>query len=351
MELKELMIELTEASGVSGYETEVAEIIKKRFAKYVDEIKTDALGNVICIKRGKAGKDKRLMLAAHMDEIGLMVTKIDEKGFVKFTNVGGIDQRTLLGQEIIIHGQEKIFGVIGAKPPHLTTTEERKNSLKMEDLTIDVGLDKDQVEKLIKIGDIITIKRDLNFLLNDRVAGKALDDRAGIASLYICLKELQSFQHDLDVYCVATAQEEVGTRGAITSTYGINPHIGVAIDVGFGFTPDLNKFDTIEIDKGPAIATGVNIHPNVFNKLRQAAKKAYIDYQIEIAPAPTGTDARSMQISRDGVATGLLSIPLRYMHTSVETISLADIEKTGELLAKFIMELNGVDMEGFLSWC
>ena len=345
MEIRELMRKLSEATGVSGNEEEITKLICKYFSMYTDNIETDALGNVICFKKGQNENNIRIMLAAHMDEIGLMVKEIDKNGFIKFTNIGGIDQRTLLCQEVIIHGKEKVFGIIGVKPPHLTTEEERSKALKMNELVIDVGLDKKRVEDLIKIGDIISIKRSLTFLLNDWIAGKALDDRAGVAAMYVCLKELQKMKHDIDVYCVATVQEEVGTRGAITSTYGINPQIGIAIDVGFGNTPDLNKFDTIEMTKGPGIALGANIHPEIFKKLKEVAKENYIDYQIEIAPGATGTDARSIQISREGVATGLLSIPLRYMHTSVETISISDIEKTGKLLAQFIISLNEVDIE------
>lgn len=350
MGMKELIQKLSEASGVSGHEDEVNEIIQNYFCKYIDEIKNDKLGNLICIKKGRKNNGNKIMLAAHMDEIGLMVKDIDEKGYIKFTNIGGIDQRTLLCQEVIIHGAERIYGVIGMKPPHLTTEKEREKAVKMEDMVIDAGLKKQELNSLIRIGDIITIRRNLTFLLNDWVAGKALDDRAGIAALYVCLKELQSLKHDIDVYFVATVQEEVGTRGAITSTYGINPDIGIAIDVGFGNTPELSKFDTIEVTKGPAITMGGNIHPKIFKKLKEVAKEHYIDYQVEVAPGRTGTDAWPMQVSREGVATGLLSIPLRYMHTSVETISLEDIEKTGKLLAQFIVSLNGVDMEALLCY-
>ncbi|MCC5909882.1 MAG: M42 family metallopeptidase [Clostridiaceae bacterium] len=350
MKIKDITKVLSEASGVSGNESDVAELIKKYFQEYVDNIEIDKLGNLICFKKSSKENANKIMLAAHMDEIGLMVKDVDDKGYIKFTNIGGIDQRTLLCQEVIIHGSEKIYGVIGVTPPHLTTNEERNKALTIEDLTIDVGLDKDEVDKVIKIGDIITFKRSITFLLNDWVAGKALDDRAGIVALLVCLKELKNLKHDVDVYCVATSQEEVGTRGAITSTYGVNPDIGIAIDVGFGKTPELNKFDTIEMDKGPAITMGPNIHPKLFKKLKEVAKENFIEYQIDVEPGKTGTDAAAIQVSQEGVATGLLSMPLRYMHTSVETISLKDIEKTGKLLARFIISLNEVDMEELLCY-
>lgn len=348
--IKKFIKELSEAYGVSGYEDEVRKIVKNRFGQYVNEIQQDVLGNLICIKKGSGNSKNRIMLAAHMDEIGLMVKNIDKEGYIQFTNIGGIDQRTLLCQEVIIHGVEKVYGVIGMHPSNLTTDTIQSKAIKMEDMLIDTGLKKSEIESLIKIGDIITIKRNLTTLLNDWIAGKSLDDRAGVAALYVCLKELQNLKHDIDVYLVATVQEEVGTRGAITSTYKINPDIGIAIDVGFGHTPELNKFDTIEIDKGPAITMGGNIHPKIFEMLKKVAKEHYIDYQIEVAPGRTGTDAWPMQVSRDGVATGLLSIPLRYMHTSVETISLEDIVKTGKLLAQFIVSLNGANMEELLCY-
>ena len=350
MHLEEILKELSEISGVSGHEMEITEKVKNYFMKYCDEVKVDSLGNVIGLKKGREVNNKKIMLAAHMDEIGLMVKNIDENGFVQFTNVGGVDQRTLLCQEVIIHGKEKVYGIIGVKPPHITGEDERSKSLDIDDLLVDTGFSKEDLDSKIRIGDVITIKRNMIRLQNNRVAGKAMDDRAGIASLLMCLKELQYSYHEADVYFVATVQEEVGTRGATTSSYSINPDIGIAVDVGFGKTPELSQYDTIEMDKGPAITVGPNIHPNIYNKMKQTAINAYIDYQIEVAPGHSGTDAWPMQVSRFGVATGVISIPLRYMHTSVETISLSDIEKTGKLLANFIVTLNEIDMEEILCY-
>ncbi|WP_026477890.1 M42 family metallopeptidase [Alkaliphilus transvaalensis] len=349
MNTKELIQILTETPGVSGYEEEVSRVIENQLKDYCDEVRKDSLGNVIAFKKGSKGTGK-VMLAAHMDEIGLMVKEIDKNGFIKFTNIGGVDQRTLLCQEVIIHGKEKVYGIIGVKPPHLTTEEERGKALSIESLMIDTGYSKEEVENLVSIGDVVTVKRQLITLQNDWVAGKALDDRVGVAALQICLKELQNYNHHVDVYCVATVQEEVGTRGAITSTFGIEPDIGIAVDVGFGKTPELSQYGTIEIGKGPALTTGPNIHPAIFNSLKETAKNAFIGYQVEIATGHTGTDAWPMQVTKSGVATGVLSIPLRYMHTSVETLSLSDVEKTGKLMAQFIMSLNDKDMEEFLCY-
>lgn len=348
MNLEEILKQISEASGISGHEQEAALIVKNYFNKYCDEVKEDSLGNIIAFKKGTGVNNSKIMLAAHIDEIGLMVKNIDKNGFIQFTNVGGVDQRTLLCQEVIIHGKKKVYGVIGVKPPHITSEEERGNALSIDDLSIDTGFSKDELNSLVQIGDVVTIKRDVIKLQNDWVAGKAMDDRAGIASLLMCLKELSYCNHSADIYFVATVQEEVGARGAVTSAYSINPDIGIAIDVGFGKTPELSQYETIEMSKGPAITVGPNIHPNIFDKLKQVAINQYIDYQVEVAPGHSGTDAWPMQVSGSGIATGVISIPLRYMHTSVETVSLSDIEKTGKLLSNFIVALNEIDMEELL---
>lgn len=348
MENKELLALLSEASGVSGHEGEVAEKIISAFQEFCDEVTTDPLGNIIGLKRGTQPSKGKIMLAAHMDEIGLMVKDIDENGLVSFTSIGGVDQRTLPCQEVTIHGREKVYGIIGVKPPHITGAEERSKALKIEELTIDTGYDRDTLKALIEVGDVITINRSLTTLQNQWVAGKALDDRAGVVSLYSTMKELKHQNHHVDIYFVATVQEEVGARGAVTAAYGIEPDIGIAIDVGFGRTPELKAADTLEMEKGPAITLGPNVHPAIYNGLKAAAQQHYLNYQVEVAPGNTHTDAWPIQVSKAGVATGVLSIPLRYMHTSVETLSLKDIEKTGKLLAAFIMGLNDQEMEAFL---
>ncbi|WP_306811088.1 M42 family metallopeptidase [Irregularibacter muris] len=343
---------ITPIAGVSGNEMKVSGYIKDLFSKTCNTVKEDALGNIIAIKEGSGNKKARrkIMLAAHMDEIGLMVKKIDKKGFVFFTNVGGMDYRTLLSQEVTIHGKKDIFGVIGAKPPHLQKQNEKNKSIKMDELYIDVGLSKEELEKWIDIGDFITINRDLTSLQGEYITGKALDDRGGIAALLECMKELEHINHQLDVYFVATVQEEVGLRGAITSTYGIMPDLGIAIDVGHGRTPGVPKEDTIELDKGPAIGLGPNIHPKINKKLIEIAKKFNIPYQPEVIPGRSGTDAWAMQVTQSGVPTGLLSIPLRYMHTSVEVASKKDIELTGRMLSLFIASLNDINWEEWLCY-
>ena len=347
----ELLKSLSNHNGISGFEFTLNEIIISYFEKYADEVTIDKLGNIIAFKRGsESGKNPKIMLAAHMDEIGLMVKDIEENGFLRVTNIGGIDPRTILGQEVIVHGKENLFGVIGAKPPHLQDADEQNKAIKMEDMTIDIGLDYLKVKDLVKIGDSITINRSLIELKNERVAGKALDDRAGLVALFECIKELSDLNHEADVYFVATVQEEVSMAGAITSTYSINPDIGIAVDVGFGTTPELDKADSLDLGKGPGITLGGNIHPGLRKKLVSTANEYNIPHQMEITVGPTGTDARAMQITKEGIPALVLSIPLRYMHTSVELIDMVDIKHTGKLLAFFIKEISNENLEGLLCY-
>ena len=336
---------LSEAAGVSGYEESIRELVIKQFGQFADEVRTDKLGNVIALKQGEGqGPRPRVMLAGHMDEIGLMVTQL-KKGFLHFTTVGGIDPRVLLGQEVIIHGRSDLPGIIGSRPPHVLPPEERGKPRPVEALFIDLGLPQEEVAQLVRVGDLATIHRRFIELKNGWVSGKGFDDRAAVAAIGFCLAELARMRHQWDVYGVATVQEEVGLRGAITSTYDIMPEVGIAIDVGFGATPGQPEGRSVKMDKGPAIALGPNIHPQVHKGLVEVAQALEIPHQIEPIPGRTGTDAWAMQITREGIPTGLLSIPLRYMHTSVETLVIRDIERTGRLLAGFISRLDKAFLE------
>ncbi|NMA96267.1 MAG: M42 family metallopeptidase [Clostridiales bacterium] len=347
MNSKDFLKRLIDAPGVTGYEEVASNEVLKAFEGYCDEVKVDDFYNVYGIKRGGNSKDRpKIMLAAHVDEIGLMVKDIDKDGFISFTNMGGVDQRILLSQEVIVYGKEPLFGVIGAKPPHLQKDGERDKAVKMEDMTIDLGLSVEKVKSLVSVGDVITFKSPLVAMQNGLVNGKSIDDRAGVVLLLEAMKELDRMHFNADVYFVATVQEEVGTRGAIISTYGIDPDMGIAIDVTHGDTPDSPGEETFAMDKGPTIAIGPNLHPRLTQRLMDIAKEYKIDFQIEVAPGPTGTDARSMQISRQGVPTTLIGLPLRYMHTTVETLNMDCIKEAGRLIALFIASME----EGWEKW-
>ena len=349
MQIAPLLKKLSEARGVSGYEAEVRGIIAEEFGRYADEVQTDKLGSVIALKKGEGEEPRhRIMLAGHMDEIGLIVTKL-EQGFLHFTSVGGFDERTLLGQEVTVHGRKELPGIIGSRPPHVLPEEEREKTIAMDKLFIDVGMREEELERLVRVGDLVTLRREFTQLQGDLVTGKAFDDRAAVASILVCLEGLASIRHVWDVYAVATVQEEVGLRGAITSAYGLAPDVGIAIDVTFGNQPGVSEAESVSIGKGPAIGFGPNIHPKLHQTLAEVAKELEIPYQVEPIPGGSGTDAWAIQVTREGIPTALLSIPLRYMHTSVETLSLKDVERTGRLMAGFIGRLDEKCMEK-LSW-
>jgi len=344
VQIAPLLKKLSEARGVSGYEAEVRGIVTEEFGRYADEVQTDKLGSVIALKRGEGEEPRRrIMLAGHIDEIGLMVTKLEE-GFLHFTSVGGFDERVLLGQEVTVHGRKDLPGIIGSRPPHVLPKEEREKTIPLDKLFIDVGMGEEELARLVRVGDLVTLRREFTQLKGDLVVGKALDDRAGVAAILICLEGLASVRHAWDVYAVATVQEEVGLRGAIASAYGLAPDLGIAIDGGFGNQPGVPEAETVEIGQGPAIAFGPNVHPRLHEALVEVAKELEIPYQVEPVPGRSGTDAWAIQVTREGIPTALLSIPLRYMHSSVETVSLKDVERTGRLIAGFIGRLD----EGFM---
>ena len=350
MEIVPLMRSLSEASGVSGYEDEVRAIVREAYSARSDEVRSDAMGNLIALKRGSGAMEprRRIMLAGHMDEIGLIVTVLD-KGFLRFTQVGGFDVRTLMGQEVVVHGRKDLPGVIGSRPPHVLSQADREKPVPMDDLFIDVGLSQELLQEAVRVGDLITIRRPFIELQNDLVSGKAFDDRAAVAAIAVCLDALGTLRHTWDVYGVATVQEEVGLRGAVTSTYGIAPDVGIAIDVGFGKQPGVSEQYSIDIGKGPALAWGPNIHPALFQALKDVAQEHEIPIQVEVATGGTGTDANAMQVTREGIPTALLSIPVRNMHTPIETMSVKDVARTGRLLAHFIAALDEQFMDQ-LTW-
>ena len=341
MDTAVLLKELTEASGPSGYEAEIREIVQKHFRQYTEGTRTDSLGNIIGLKSGKAGAGKRrIMLAAHMDEIALMVSQI-EKGFLRIVEIGGFDARVLVGQEVTVHGRKDLPGVIVSVPPHFSRPEDRDKTVPLEKLFVDVGLSPSQVDSgIVRVGDVVTLSRSFTALNGKRVSGKALDDRAGVASVIVCLRELSRLQHDWDVYAVATVQEEETRFGAATSAYHLEPDVALAVDVTFGEQPGTPDADTYKLDGGPTVAFGPNIHPKIFASLVAAAQAEEMPYQVEPIAGDTGTDGWVLQVSRAGIPTGVLGIPVRYMHTPVETVVLRDVERTGRLMASFISRLN-----------
>lgn len=357
MSAKEFLQKLSEAYGVSGYEQTIRDIVIDEFRPLVDEISVTPMGSVVALKRAtRDGNEKspapKLLVEGHMDEIGLIVTDIDQ-GFLRFTQVGGFDARVLLAQEVTVHGKKDWHGIIGARPPHVTTEEERGKVIGMKDLFIDVGLPEDKLRDAIQVGDTITIHRQMQSLNGNLVSGKAFDDRAALVCVSEMLRHLAATKHSCDVYAVANVQEEVGLKGAETSAYAINPDIAIAIDVTHAEQPNTTEINAVPLGGGMGIALGPNIHPFLHERLAATAKANEIPFQVTAYSGATGTNAWAMQVVREGIPTALIDIPLRYMHTSVETISIGDVERIGRLLSafaatvdeKFMRELRGEEME------
>jgi endoglucanase len=343
--IKEFLFDLCSNQIVSGFEPTNGYILTKYFEPYTDSYERDKLGSYIFKSEGT--NDKKIMLAAHMDEIGLMVTKVLEGGFLSFTSVGGINPASLVSQDVTIYGKENVFGVIGIKPPHVTTEDERNKPLKLKDLYIDTGYSKEKLEKMVRVGDVATIKRTPLQLQGTVVSAKAFDDRACVAVMLETAKELKKLSHKSSIYYAATAQEETGYRGSTTSSYKINPDIGIILDVGFGMTPDMPA-ETAHLGKGPVVAYGGRLNQKLTKKFVEVCKTYNYPMQYEAVPSRTGTDTEALQVNREGIPCILLSIPLRYMHTSVETIDIADVENTGKAIARFINELDNSDLEEIL---
>lgn len=338
--------ELMAAWCPSGFEEEAQEVVRQRLAGRCDQVRTDVHGNVLAGVNTEAAL--RVMLAGHVDEIGLMITHIDDHGYAYFQSIGGFDTNVLTGQRVIVHAADgPITGVIGRKPVHQLTDEERKNSPKMEDLFIDIGAKKlKEAQKYIRVSDPVTIEADMKFLLNDLVAARAFDDRIGAFVVTETLIEVAKRKPKVALWSVSTVQEEIGTRGAQTSAYGIDPHVGIAVDVGFAADyPGVDKKKTgdTKIGGGPMLGRGPNINEAVFAGLEKTAKTQKIPYQVQAEPRVTGTDARVIQLNRSGVATALVSVPNRYMHSPNEIVSLKDADNAIELLTEYILSLRPTD--------
>ena len=348
MDIVPLVKRLSEANGVSGYEHEVRQIVEEEFGRLADEVRTDALGSVIALKRGDGPEPRpSILIATHMDEIGLIVSELEE-GFLHFQQVGGYDDRVLLGQEVLVHGRRTLPGVIGARPPHVLSQEERGKPVPYDKLRIDVGLGPEELSKQVRVGDLVTMKRELIELEGGLLAGKAFDDRVSVAAAMVCLEELGRMRHRWDVYAVATVQEETGLKGAITSTFHLQPDLGIAMDVTFGKQPGTADEYTYEVGKGPTIGCGPNFHPKLQQALMAAAEKLEMSVHLDPLTRPAGTDAAAIQVSREGIPVELISIPVRNMHTPVETVSAKDVERAGRLLAAFIASLDGDFMDSLV---
>ncbi len=346
-----LLEEIVKTPSVSGYEENTGRKIMEIFREMGLKVDVDVMGNVIGYMEGE---DPKIMITAHMDQIGLMVNHIDEKGYIYFTQ-RGFDKRLLYGIKVVLHGSKgPIIGVIGAKPIHLVKTEEREKVVDIEDMAIDIGVEsKSEVLELgINIGTVITPKLEVTPIGKGRnVAGVGLDDKAGIVAMIKAMEILMDKGVKKKIYAVATTQEELGLRGATTAAYRINPDVAFTIDVTHASSYNVpeKRVSGIKLGGGPAIGIGPNFHPKLSELIIEVCKEHGIPYQIETIFGPSGTDAFAIQVSRGGVATALLSIPLRYMHSTAEIISITDIENTAKALAETIIRISGENYKNLLT--
>ena len=336
--------ELLDSPGPSGFEQEVQKLFRSFASGYCDDVKTDVHGNVVAFRKGTL--DKKIMLTAHIDEIGFMVKHIDDHGCIRFDTIGGVDPALLPGLAVRVYGESGTSdGIIGKKPIHLMDQDERNKAVKLDDLWIDIGAaSAEAAKKTVSVGDYITFRPSFTELPGGLIASKSHDDRIGVFVLSSVLRELSSVKDLPDIYVVSSVQEEVGLRGAVTSAYNIKPDIGIAVDVTHATdypSIDKNKHGDIKLSKGCVFHVGANINSRVLTMLKHTAKEAGIDYQLEAAPRNTGTEANALQLSRGGVATGLVSIPLRYMHSPNEIASLKDTQSAIKVITAFCKSIDG----------
>lgn len=330
----ELIKELTQTVGVSGNEDKVVSLLKEELAPY-GEVTVDCMNNVCCA----FGEGYHFLLDAHIDEIGFVVTEITDDGFLKLSNCGGIDTRSLPAMEVSVWGREELKGVISTLPPHLQTADDEKKTPKLSDLSVDTGFTKEQLETLVSPGDRVTFKRNFTPLLNRLVSASCLDDRAGVAAILLCLDRLKELPCKITV--MFSSQEEVGTRGAKTGVYDKNADEAIVVDVSFAYTPGCNKSDCGEISKGAMIGFSPTLDKTMSEMLVNTADKYNISYQREIMNGRTGTNADVISVSQNGIKTALISIPEKYMHQRVEVVDVADVESVSKLICAYISERAG----------
>jgi len=343
---------LISVSGLSGFETPVARIIEEKWHPLVDEVSISRVGSLHGLKKG-SGKSPRpsVMIAAHMDAIGMRVSKITD-GFLHITNIGGIDVRVLPGAEVTVHAtgsEEELPAVIAMPPANLLPESVGDGVVGMNYLLVDTGLIPREVEMKVRVGDLVSFANEPMELAGDTLSGHSLDNRASVAAVTVCLEELQNKAHIWDVWAIATVQEEITYLGGYTSTFELRPQIAVVVDGTFAKGPGANGWQTFAMGKGVGLCIGPNMHPFLHKKLQEMAEKLEIAWFLDVTPAHSGTDAFPMQITAEGIPTALVEFPFRYMHTPVEMVSMKDIYRAGRLLAEFVASLEA-DFVDTITW-
>jgi len=335
MKLREMIIRLASASGPSGFESGARTVAEELLAPLVDEVRTDVMGNLIGLRRSKKKNAPTVMLDAHLDEIGLIVTGY-EKGFLRFAAIGGVDARMLPALEVKLLTAEPMYGVIDVLPPHVLSPEDQEKPLDVDKLFIDVGLDEESVKAAVPLGTPVVFSVPVTELGDHQICGKSLDDRSCAAILLKVMEKTREKNLPVNVAVCFASQEEVGCRGAVTAAFSIQPEAAIAVDVTHGHTPDAAKHKTVKMNGGPAIGLGPNMTRSVSDRLMELCRDRDIPFQTEVSPGHSGTDAWTIQTSREGVATGVLSLPLKYMHTPVEVLDIRDAKAIVELLCAWL---------------
>lgn len=330
-------------AGLSGFESPIADLISAKWTPLVDELTRSRLGSLHGLKRGIGGKNSRpsILIATHMDAIGLMVSNISD-GFLHITNIGGVDARVLPGTPVIVHASktnEELYGVIVMPPAHLLTEGKGSGVIGIPHLLVETGFTPREVEQRVHIGDRVSFGTEPTEMAGDCISGHSLDNRASVAALTICLEELKNKSHVWDVWAVASIQEEVTLAGAATSAFHIRPTIAIIVDVTFGTGTGASGYETFALGKGLALGVGPSMHPFLHKRLKEVAERIEIPVKDEAMPEYSSTDADAIQTTAEGIPTMVISIPERYMHTPVEMVSIKDIQRTGRLLAEFVASL------------
>lgn len=329
---------LTGLRGITGDEALVAATIRDAFSPFCDSVSVDAMSNVIA-RVGTSGP--RVMITAHLDEIGLLATNIEEDGAIRIGCVGGVDPRILPGSRVTVYTKEgPMPGIVGALPPHLLSKEDQKKNYELNKLHVDMGLPAERVRALVHPGTPIALYGPLHALNNDRQTGKSIDDRCGVAIMLRTAELLQKHKLPAQVIFVAAAQEETSGVGVMTSAYTIRPDIGIAIDVTHAEGPGCEGLDGVHSLDKVVLTEGPNIHPKLHKHLMELAKKNRVDAETSVFPGATWTDAAILQLTHAGVPTLLVEIPLKYMHTTVETVSMDVLEEAARLLVAFLSDLS-----------
>lgn len=323
----------------SGFEERAAEVYRQYTADFAHRITTDVHGNVAAILNPEA--EMKIMLAGHMDEIGFIVHYIGDDGLIYFKGIGGHDTIVPVGQRVWIHGREQVAGIIGRKAIHLLKDDERKKTPELADLWVDIGASKRaEAEEVVSLGDCITYQYEFQMLRGDRATARGFDNKMGSFVVAEALRLLSEGGLDagVSVYAVATVQEEIGLRGARTSSYGIAPQSGLAVDVNHAIdypTVSKTKYGAMDVGKGPSVTRGANTNPIVFKMITEACTEEDIPFQVDVEAGGTGTDGNAMQLNRAGMAVGVVGVPLRYMHTPCELLSLTDVENAARMMAAY----------------